>query len=526
MSLAAKPRDANLEQSFPRRPCLATLLQELHEREGGMISMVSVVALLFIMVLIGLTANIGYTINQKKEVQNSADAVAYTSTIWLARGMNVITATNHLIGEMQALVVLHAAVGGEEMENKNPLDPQEAEQAKANLDAASSELDTAWRIAKTLGASTPAYQDETNKKVGEQVKSGATLRASMTDLKKALAKVYYAKAGASILEKSVYPPTVAIGEAIDAVATGVELVILAEYTALKALEAVAKAAIPFRDLLFNTLLPGAAALEKFAADNVPRFAAQAGKAVARKNQTTGGVYPGEPPLPVFLDNASSKIGDADLPRSALVRTSYPWVKYDRTPLLRAMSWMIFSHCRKHYVNYTDRYTLLKAKELYGNGFSMYVMTKRGEQKGSEPWTASSNLADRKFTLVGFAHRPPRTVASRAVFGVPNRDGIVACAQAILYNVNSQNPGNGPPTYQPEVGWDTLNWWPPVTSSGAYEFKEGPEETDLCPRILVNWQAKLTPVTRLDEAARSGEVGGPIDAVLQRLGSSAKRWQTH
>jgi hypothetical protein len=490
-----------------------------------MISFVSVVVLLFIVVLIGLTANVGYVINVKKEVQNSSDAVAYTSAVWMARGMNVITATNHLMGEMQALVVLHAAVGGEEMEDKKPLDPQEAQQAKADLDAATTELDVAREFAIEAGASTPAYPPGPDRKVGERVKSGATIRASMTDLKKALTKVYIAKAGAALLEKSGYPPAMAIGAVVDAVATGVEVVILAEYTALKVMEAAAKSAIPFRDLLFNTLLPGAAALEQFAVDHVPGFAAQAGKAVAGQNRTSGALYPRRPPLPVLADN-SSRLEAADMPRSALVRTTYPWVKYDRTPLLRLMKWMIFSHCRKHYVKYSDHYTPLKAKELYDTGFTMYVMTRHDEQKGSEPWTSDSALADRKFTVVGFAHRPSRTVASPAVFGRPNGDGVVACAEAIFYNANSQNPGSGPPTFQPEVGWDTLNWQPPVTSSGAYEWKEGPEETDLCPRILLNWQAKLTPVTRLDEAAHSGEVEGPAAAVLRRLGGSSKRWLTH
>jgi hypothetical protein len=486
-----------------------------------MLSFVSVIVLLFILVLIGLVANVGYVINRKMEVQNSADAVAYSSAIWMARGMNVITATNHLVGEMQALVVLHAAIGGEELENKPPLDPSEALAAKARLDAATTELDEAWLAAHAVGAETIAYPQQ-YEKVGERVTSGATYRAALTDLKKALAKVYFAKAAAAVLEKSAFPPTVAIGAAVDVAATGVEVMILAEYTTLKAMETFAKspAVLGFRNLLSNQLLPGASAFERLAVEAVPHAAAGVARAIAERNETSGGIYPAAPPLPVLREHPSN----ADLPTSALVRTTFPWVAYDRTPVLRMTKWMIFSHTRDHYLDYTNRYTLLKSKELVGHGFAMYVMTRPGESKGHEPWTSDSRLADRKFTVVGFAHRPAKTLMSSSVFGTPNSDGIVACAQAIVYNANRQNPGNGPPTFQPEVGWDTLNWQPPVMSSGAYEFAKT-EESTTCPRYLVNWQAKLVPVSRLGEAARSGEVSGPFQ-VLQRLGSGSKQLLTH
>lgn len=491
-----------------------------------MLSFVSLVVFLLIVVLISLVGNVGYTINRKLEVQNSADAVAYSGAIWMARGMNVITATNHLIGEMQALVVLHAAIGGEELENKRPLDPAEASQAKSRLDAATRELDIAWAIARAVGAQTPAYPEQ-YKRVGERVESGATYRAGLTDLKNALAKVYFAKTAATLLKDSVYPPTVAIGVAIEEVATGVEFLIIAEYEVLKGMETFAKngAVLAFRDLLFDRLLPGASGFERLAVETVPHAAAGAGKEIARHNETTGAVYPAEPPLPVLSDRAFNPSGEAELPRSPLVRTTFPWVAYHRTVVLRFMRWMIISNAREHYLKYTNAYTLLKSKELYQRGdFTMYVMTGPGEQKGAEPWTRDSRLADRKFTLVGFAHRPGRTPMSVAVFETPNSGGMVACAQAMIYNANRQNPGGGG-AFQPEVAWDTFNWEPPVSSSGAYEYKEA-DESDTCPRYLVNWQAKLVPVSRLDEAARSGQVGGPFGNVLGRLGSGSRQLLTH
>ncbi len=506
----------------------AGAIRQLHDNEEGLLAFIALIAALFLMVLMGLVANIGFTVNRKLEVQNSADAVAYSSTLWLARGMNCITATNHLIGEMQALVVIHIAIGGEELEGKDPLDPDESQQRQDEFDSASEDLDFAWNLVRFV-SNTPAYPND-NERVGERVEVGATVRAGLTDLKKALTFVYGIRAIAIIAENIPFPPVAAAGRIMHGVTKVVEGYILAEYIVLDKLSDFAESApiIAFRDLLFDQLLPGATSFEKVAVDNVPQLAAQTGKAIAQRNGTTGAIYPGAPELPVLRDREEgSQMSDEDMPKSALVRATTPWVVYDRTPILRFMTWMIFSKARKHYLNYTNRYTLLKSKELYNRtekDFTLYIMSKPGESKGEEPWTNDSRLADKKFTVVGFAHRPGKTSASERVYGKPNGDGIVACAQAILYNANSQNPGGGG-TFQPEVGWDTLNWEPPVSSSGAYEFKQAETAND-SPRIRLNWQAKLVPVSRLGEAANSGDVDGPFSSVLGKLESRPEKLLTH
>ena len=163
---------------------------------------------------------------------------------------------------------------------------------------------------------------------------------------------------------------------------------------------------------------------------------------------------------------------------------------------------------------------------------MYVMrdTQHGH-KGEEPWTkrGGSRLAERRFMLMGFAHRPAPSMTSPAIYKQPNRDGLVAYAQAMLYNANEQTlvaPGG----YQPQVGWDTLNWKYPVDQSGAYEFDHGSASAGSLwppplpfvgqgsapnPVIMLNWQAKLVPVTRLREATGSGNLPAKIQRVLGR-----------
>ena len=87
----------------------------LHAGEDGMISMVTVVAVLFFLVMFGLVANVARTSNHKIEVQNTADAAAYSCTLSMARGMNTVTAANHVMGELTAVAVLIDALGGREL---------------------------------------------------------------------------------------------------------------------------------------------------------------------------------------------------------------------------------------------------------------------------------------------------------------------------------------------------------------------------------------------------------------------------
>ena len=78
----------------------------------GLITWGTLLSVLFLMILVSLVSNTAITVSQKMETQNTADAVAYSSAIWVARGMNSITATNHIIGELNALYVIHHALGG------------------------------------------------------------------------------------------------------------------------------------------------------------------------------------------------------------------------------------------------------------------------------------------------------------------------------------------------------------------------------------------------------------------------------
>ena len=68
----------------------------------GKITMVTLIAILGLLVLAGFVGNAGHIVTEKVNTQNAADAMAFSSAQWMARGMNAVTATNHLLGEATA----------------------------------------------------------------------------------------------------------------------------------------------------------------------------------------------------------------------------------------------------------------------------------------------------------------------------------------------------------------------------------------------------------------------------------------
>ncbi len=90
----------------------ARVPRAVHREEDGKITLIAMIMMLAMVVLMGLIGNAGHAVNQKIELQNAADAAAFSSALWMARGMNALTATNHLLGEATALCAIHEALGG------------------------------------------------------------------------------------------------------------------------------------------------------------------------------------------------------------------------------------------------------------------------------------------------------------------------------------------------------------------------------------------------------------------------------
>jgi hypothetical protein len=76
---------------------------DLHRDERGSISFATVFALLLLTMLLGMVINTGRQIDSKVKLQNAADASTYSGGVVLARGMNSLAYSNHLLCEVMAL---------------------------------------------------------------------------------------------------------------------------------------------------------------------------------------------------------------------------------------------------------------------------------------------------------------------------------------------------------------------------------------------------------------------------------------
>lgn len=99
---AGCPRDA-----VPAGPCAgrqpAAGRLRLHGDESGTISILSVFAVMVLAMLLGMVMNVGRNTDGKLRMQNAADAAAYSGGVVIARGMNTLAFTNHMLCDIFAL---------------------------------------------------------------------------------------------------------------------------------------------------------------------------------------------------------------------------------------------------------------------------------------------------------------------------------------------------------------------------------------------------------------------------------------
>lgn len=75
----------------------------MHGDEEGSLSIVSVFALMMLVLLLGMVMNSARQVDQKVKLQNAADSATYAGGVVLARNMNTLAFTNHLLGDVFAL---------------------------------------------------------------------------------------------------------------------------------------------------------------------------------------------------------------------------------------------------------------------------------------------------------------------------------------------------------------------------------------------------------------------------------------
>ncbi len=79
------------------------LPRRLHQNEQGVLTLTSVFALFLFTILLIMIVNVATHLDDKISRQNAADASAYSGGVVLARGMNTISYTNHVLTDVFAI---------------------------------------------------------------------------------------------------------------------------------------------------------------------------------------------------------------------------------------------------------------------------------------------------------------------------------------------------------------------------------------------------------------------------------------
>ena len=502
--------------------------RDLHTGEGGLLSLASLFVVLGFLVLIGLLANAGMTTARKLETQNAADSVAYSASVEMARGMNSITAINHLIGELTALVVLIHTLGGDELDQgKSP--PRTPEILQIGME-------TSYDAAKALSGDAVPVLDAAYNEAKPEPRVGGAIYDARIRLKLVLTWAFEVHLIGGLIAQGQFVPIVgplleALGDGICLDALAFETKVWQECLTLDFLEELARILQPVKVAIRDGAIPFLYYYQEpivyVPPLSAPWKAQQAAKDMGAPNLADSvSLYPPWPLLQLPVTKDSSQNSPQ---RSQLMRASTPWIQWWRQEWIDfGKDALLLSRFAAAFEKRSTQYTLSIVKRLLQDrNIYLYVMSHpdpNGLGKTYEPWTYGdrngSRQADQMFTVVGLAHRPAPRVASPVVSGggifrQENPDGMVCYAQAMFYNANPQQRGSGNQDWQPTAGWDTLNWDGPAPEypGPVPPGNNTPTPTTPQPRIRLNWQSKLVPTTSLLEATLFQT--GPIGSVLRR-----------
>lgn len=209
--------------------------------ESGKISIVSIPVFVFVGIMAAFLVNTGQTVREKIGLQTAADAGASTTTLWMARSMNAVTATNHMLGEATAVLAIFDGFGGPmlyELRKPNGLQSKESERLDGWI---TKNQDAAIQPAGGVVAGPFAPADKTLvegvvKRVtfdkGKHIAGAALYDAKLT-LKHLLARCLISKKIANIGIKvgasvQKVPPVILVGMGIEAAAVAAHLKFTAE----------------------------------------------------------------------------------------------------------------------------------------------------------------------------------------------------------------------------------------------------------------------------------------------------------
>lgn len=462
--------------------------------------------------LIAMLFNVGLSTKERSETQRPATAISHPVGVWRARGMNVLSAHQHLQGEVVAMIIVHHAIGGDELDANRVGDTSKQDR----------DLDRAWKAAVAAGAKTPQYRN-----VRSEVRAGATLLKAHKRLKYQLEMVYKAKVAAKALQ--AIPYTYKLGVQLERLADYYEMLIGREWQALRNLYDRARELLPMKRDLISRYLPAARDQMKRIMDSIPNLTQQTANELVSHYGVKVFVPEKDRSLPVVVDPYAKLQGPphdyvpptdcncpsirADNPRyqmvktSQLARASFPWVVYHRSAIMARMLWRTpLTRAFAIYEEETAGQARVVLDRLQAQrNLGLYVLPgKVAPDKGWEDWTKveNSRLADSHFTSMVLTGQPLETpLGAPFIFSEPADKHWVRWDAVMLINDNPQLPPKQRidllgckrivPDEQARVGYDTLAW---DQSRGRLPELVAGGWPNVFPRIKNGWNYTPSMVT--------------------------------
>ena len=475
-------------------------MEQVLKSESGMMTFGTIFAVMVLLIFLSFIANSVNTVNQKIETQNGADAVAYSSSVWVARVMNAVTASNHIIGELNAIWIYHHAFGGKRLDEKfeansntSPTFKLTGMTTSSTCKTLNSAIDPLFSVCQSAVVPSMSFHKSIIKDQDPKSDVNSTLFRGMHTLKMQYAITLGVHAAGWGIYQIPDPFGISkvVGTAIMVVALAVEFKIWQEYLILIGVEMLAKGlSIPKKAIpaIMDTIYIYQN-VEVVA--RIPLQAYLCADSVAEKHLAEGFVRGDTPDgLPSDVQGAIDEFSkfypklpieketQSNVKRCQLMRATYPWVCHWRYRPRQFFKWTCtMSMAAAEYTKWTNEWTLqncerfrMKSNQTYNKqllkvdgkgqadeemrpfkntplvfdeGMKLYVMLDLNEhhKKSNEKWNkdniTGTHRSDELFCLMGFAKREPTWVASPAFFRQENPHGFACYSQAMIYNANPQ-----------------------------------------------------------------------------------------
>ena len=511
------------------RHSIRNQIRRFHKDRDGNMTLVNVMVVAWLVLMFTFNFNTDRIIQARTKTQFAADISAASVGDKAADFMKEIVALNHAIGFLLSKVLIHESWGGPGLDSGTAADTE-------TYDEALTRAHQKYLVAAQAAGFPPqdlAFKTTNKEVIASEVSTEFDVK---TRLKKYLAFVYRIKSQGYFLVATKFPPFVVVGKALHSAAHLVELKVYQEYQTANAVHRVMAALVLPKTLVRDWVLPSLKKQTEKIVEQFPevakQFANESAHSVDSKLSVAVIGSEGEPQLPVEIDPLAKAIQlpileeleeERALPKirglattisrdqimkvTQLARTTFPWVVYDREPLLKGFKIsMTLSKAEERYKHHTEGYSkdvishLQLEKEM-----GLYVLKRHSMNKGYQLWAENAEAADQLFSYIVIVHEAaPDVIGRPLVFNQHNPDGLFSAAQVTLCNGNPQERNavhidltvkRIRPNLQPVVGYDTLGWTEPQNELIA-KTDSGPAPIPRQPKYELNWQSRLEPVSNV------------------------------